>query len=139
MEVSNRFSLLGSLLVDEEATESPRHAQSTIEENQQIDAEPADSNAWDIPKYVERRIPSSSPVSMQEPTARINVNVVVTRERREKVHKRPAIPVQLPPSVLSVCLAPPPPPHPYKFKASLSSELSADSHGWQEQVVRSDF
>ena len=132
MEVSNRFSVLASLHADQEeeeeaaaATELSLNAQSSTTVSQQIDGTPVTRNLWEIPEYVEQRIPSWPSASMQIPAAPIKVTV--TREPKEKVHRRPVIPAQSPPAAASVCPPPPPPPHPYKFKASLSSELSADS------------
>ena len=60
MEISNRFDLLSSLVIDEEPIESSFINITISEKKQEINDEQPTKNFWEVPEYVEKRIPHST-------------------------------------------------------------------------------
>jgi hypothetical protein len=133
MEVNNRFELLASLPVHEEPIETSFiNINSSEQQQQQQEDEHPTKNHWEIPEYVEKYIPCSSPL-----TTKVETSKPVQKERTSRHVKKVKPIVDIPKNEeqqdedeipVTVEAKPQPttysyyPPQPYKFKQTPSSE-----------------
>jgi hypothetical protein len=134
MEFNNRFALLASLPVDEEQIESSFIDINSPEQQQETNDEHPTRNYWEIPEYVEKPIPCSSPLitkvetfkpvtkekkSLHGKKIKPIVNIPMYEGQQDKVEILSTVEVQNQPTTSSYY-----PPQPYKFKQIPSSEHS---------------
>jgi hypothetical protein len=127
MEVNNRFDLLASLPVYEETIESS-FIDIKSSEQQQKEDEHSTKNFWEIPEYVEKYIPCSSPLTTKVETSKPvakektsrhakKVKPIVDIPKNEEEEIPPIVEVQNQSTSYSYY-----PPQPYKFKQTPSSK-----------------